>query len=97
MSYTPNNSPIQVIKQEFLSRNTGQLNLVRVSYHAKAHSSELGLTQLAPALTGNDLCLLGLNQSDLIVTSTIVHCQGTCDCKECSPVWASLDREYVFD
>ena len=88
---------MQVIKQEFYSRNTGKLSLVRMSYHSRAASSALGLVAIAPALTGNDMCNLGLNNSDLIVTSTIVHCQGTCDCYQCSSVWASLEKEYVFD
>ncbi len=85
---------MQVIKQEFYGTSGG---LVRSSLHSKSESSFLGLTHLAPALTGNDLCRLGLNQSDLKIINTIVHCQGTCACKECSSLWASLDREYVFD
>ena len=84
---------MNTIKQEFYRNGS----LVRISYHAKSVSSVLGLTALAPALTGNDLCNLGLNQSDLVVTNTIVHCQSICRCNECKPVWASLDREYVFD
>jgi hypothetical protein len=84
---------MRVIIQEFLINGS----LIRTTSHSQALSSHLGLTGLAPALTGNDLCNLGLNQSDLKVISTIVHCKGTCACKECSPVWASFDREYIFD
>lgn len=84
---------MRVIKQEFYTKS----GLVRTTEHDASKSSKLGLTNLSAPLTGNDLCRMNLQISDLIVVSTVVHVLGVCNCVECKPVWDDLSKPYIFD
>lgn len=48
-------------------------------------------------ITGNDLCNLGMRESNLDVVNVRIHRVGECSCKFCIPVWAYFEREYIYD